>query len=258
MSDIIGAELLQAQLPVLASPDLGQLPRVRLEAMRAAGAEVLECRRVLDRGGLNVVGEILRGQGEFIEYEHFPADDVHDADTHAQYYYHAHRGSEGEHGHFHTFLRAAGMPAGVAPVPYAGGEPWPAGDQALSHLIAISMDAYGLPIGLFTVNRWVTGDTWYPARDVIAMLDGFAIDHAYPSWPVNRWIGAMLRLFRPRIEALIVARDETLAAWARSHPGRDVFEDRELEIVSHAAISVESQIAAVEAALRGEPHRKGA
>ncbi len=229
--------------------DLSVLPRSALQVMRDAGAEVQECRHVLDKGGLNIVGEILRGQGEFIEYEHYPADDVYDGDTHAQYYYHAHRGSEGEHGHFHAFLRAAGMPAGVAPVPYTGGETWPTGDAALSHLIAISMDAYGVPIGLFTVNRWVTGDTWYPARDVIAMLDGFVIDHANPSWPVNRWIGAMLRLFRPRIEALVLARDETLAAWARSHPGLDVFEDRELEITSHAAISVEQQVAAVATAL---------
>jgi Domain of unknown function (DUF6969) len=229
--------------------DFSALPRPALQRMRDAGAEVLECQRVLDKGGLNVVGEMLRGQGKFVEYEHYPADDVYDADTHAQYYYHAHRGSEGEHGHFHTFLRAAGMPAGVAPVAYSGDEPWPAGDEALSHLIGISMDAYGLPIGLFTVNRWVTGDAWYPARNVIAMLDGFLIDHANPSWPVNRWIGAMLRLFRPQIEALVLARDQTLAAWARSHPGRDVFEDRELEIMSHAPISVESQIAAVAAAL---------
>ena len=238
-----------AEAATVSSHDLSALPRPALQLMRDAGAEVLDCRRVLDQGGLNVVGEILRGQGEFIEYEHYPTDDVHDADTHAQYYYHAHRGSAGEHGHFHTFLRAAGMPTGVAPVPYTGGEPWPAGDQALSHLIAISMDAYGVPIGLFTVNRWVTGDTWYPARDVIAMLEGFVIDHANPSWPVNRWIGAMLRLYRPQIEALILARDEALAAWARNHPDRDVFEDRELEIMSHTAISVEQQIAAVAAAL---------
>ena len=140
---------------------LATLDRAQLEAMRAAGAEVLECRRVLLKGGLNVVGEMLRGQGEFVEYDHYPADDVFDAETHAQYYYHAHRGSEGEHGHFHTFLRAAGMPPDVAPADNPGEEPWPTGDEALSHLIAISMDAYGEPIGLFTVNRWVTGDTWY-------------------------------------------------------------------------------------------------
>ncbi len=235
---------------------LEALGRERLEAMRAAGEEILECRRVLLKGGLNVVGEMLRGQGEFVEYEHYPADDVFDADSHAQYYYHAHRGSEGEHGHFHTFLRAPGMPAGVAPAPYGGDEPWPSGDEALSHLIAVSMDAYGEPIGLFTVNRWVTGDAWYPAADVIRMLDRFDIDHANPSWPANRWLGAMLRLFRPQIEALILARDAAVADWARAHPATDVFEDRELEITSQLEISVEAQIAAVTAAL-GQLPRKG-
>ena len=236
---------------------LAALDRSQLEAMRAAGADVLECRRVLLKGSLNVVGEMLRGQDAFVEFDHYPADDVFDAETHAQYYYHAHRGSEGEHGHFHTFLRAAGMPSGVAPADNLGIEPWPAGEEALSHLIAISMDAYGEPIGLFTVNRWVTGDTWYAAAGVIRMLDRFDIDHAHPSWPANRWLGAMLRLFRPQIEALILARDEVVAAWARRHPGQDVFEDRELEITSQLAISVEEQIAAVEAAL-GPTARKGA
>lgn len=217
--------------------------------MRRAGEEIRECYRVLEKGGLNVVGEILRGQGEFVEFNHYPADDVFDADSHAQYYYHAHRGAEGEHGHFHTFLRAPGMPADVAPVPYSGTEPWPVGEAALSHLVAIAMDDYGYPSGLFTVNRWVTGDAWYAAGDVIRMLDFFEIDHANPSWPANRWITAMLRLFRPQIEALILVRDAALADWARTHSGEDVFEDRALEITSQAAISVEEQIAAVEAAL---------
>jgi hypothetical protein len=76
-----------------------------------AGEEALECRRVLAKAGLNLVGEVLRGQGTFYQFNHYPEGDVYDRDSHAQYYYHAHRGVEGEHGHFHTFLRA-GWPAG--------------------------------------------------------------------------------------------------------------------------------------------------
>ena len=90
-------------------PALDALDHATRLALFEAGVEVLECRRVLVRGGLNVVGEVLRGQGDFVEMEHYPRDDVFDADSHAQYYYHAHRGTA-EHGHFHTFLRAAGMP----------------------------------------------------------------------------------------------------------------------------------------------------
>lgn len=245
MADV---QRLGPQLPALVSPDLGRLPRARLEAMRAAGAEVSECLRVLDKAGLDLVSEVLRGQGTFFELEHYPPEDVFDRDTHAQYYYHAHRGAA-EHGHFHTFLRAPGMPAGVAPVTYSGDEVWPNGDAAISHLIAISMDAYGRPLSLFAVNRWVCGETWYPAEDVIRMLDRYAVDHAFPSWPVNRWIGAMLQLFRPQVEALVRHRDMVVEAWRHAHPDADVFEDRRLDVTGEFALSVEAQIAVVEAAL---------
>lgn len=232
------------------APDLTGLSCDRLREMAAAGDEILECYRVLEKARLNIVGEILRGQGTFYENDHYPSDDVFDADTHSQYYYHAHRGPAEEHGHFHTFLRAAGMPEGIVSVPYTGTEPWPQGADALSHLIAISMDEYGYPRALFTVNRWVTGDAWYRASDVERMLDRFVIDHAHPSWPVNRWISAMFRLFRPQMIALLVQRDSTVAQWSYRHPERDVFEDRELDITSRSPISVDAQIAAVRSALK--------
>ncbi|MGH8680933.1 MAG: DUF6969 family protein [Burkholderiales bacterium] len=242
--------MMAERIPGLDPPfDPARLARPRLEAMHAAGEEVLQCLRVLEKADLNLVGEVLRGQGTFCELEHYPPQDVFDADAHSQYYYHAHRGIAGEHGHFHTFLRAPGMPEGVAPVPYHGAEPWPAGDGALAHLVAISMDGYGRPIGLFTVNRWVAADAWYPAQDVIRMLDRFAIDHAYPSWPVNRWLTAMIRFFRPQIEWLLARRDEAVARWAVAHPGVDVFEDRALEVTSELAVTVEQQFARVREAL---------
>lgn len=205
--------------------------------MLMAGTEVLECQRVLSGGGINLVSEVLRDQGEFIEYEHYPRNDVYDSESGAQYYYHAHRA--GEHGHFHTFLRVTtgkrdGSPAGDAP---NSGEP--------VHLIAISMDAYGWPIGLFATNHWVCGGAWLPAEDVIEILPGFRIDHAYPSWPVNRWIGAMMVLFQPHIEALLRHRDRIIADWAQRHPERDAFEDRELEITGYIPIQVEEHVQAV-------------
>ena len=232
-------------------PALGALDHTTRLALFEAGTEVLECRRVLARVGLNVVGEILRGHDDFVEMAHYPPDDVFDADSHAQYYYHAHRGAA-EHGHFHTFLRAGGMPAGVAPVrAVALSEPWPEGDEAISHLIAISMDAWGEPIGLFACNRWVTGETWYAAEDVIRMLDRFEIDHAWPSWPANRWLGAMLRLYRPWIEGLMRHRDAAVDAWRRAYPGTDVFEDRALEITGYLPVSVPALMTALQTGFGG-------
>lgn len=216
--------------------------------MRDAGLEIIECQRVLAKGGLNFVGELLRGAHAFVEFDHYPDDDVFDPETHSQYYYHAHRGLAGEHGHFHTFLRAPGMPAGVTPSGAWHAESWPAGDEALSHLIAFSMDAYGAPIGLFVPNRWVAGDTWYPAHDVIAMLERFRIGHANPSWPVNRWLSAMFILFRPQMVELLLERDRVIEAWRRKLPGVDVLEHRDLEILAQLPISIESALTGLEAA----------
>jgi len=230
---------------------LKDLARDELEGMLAAGEEVLECYRILQKTGDNVVGEVLRGEGTFYEWNHYPTGDVYDNETHSQYFYHTHPPEErgGEHGHFHTFLRAKGMPRGCTPAPYDGEVAWPSGDDALSHLVAISMDRKGFPVALFTTNRWVTGETWYPAADVQRMLAHFDIDHARPSWPVNRWVTAMLRLFRPTILELIERRDATVEAWRRKHPKRDTYEDRDLELTSQSRISVEKQIAGVRAAL---------
>lgn len=226
-----------------ATVELTKLSRSELEAMLAAGEEIAEYHRVLGKAGLNIVGEVLRGQGEFFEMNHYPEGDVYDHETHSQYYYHAHRPNE--HGHFHTFLRQAGMPAGTEPVPAARSHDWPSGRNALSHLVAISMDRYGYPIGLFTTNRWVTAETWYAAADVCAMLERFAIDHAYPCWPTNRWLTAMIRLFRPQIEGLLHERDRRLEAWMAAHPEVDAFEDRDLEVLSEIRIDVEAQVRAV-------------
>ncbi|HLI13427.1 MAG TPA: hypothetical protein VKY65_17685 [Alphaproteobacteria bacterium] len=231
---------------------MARLPRAALTVMAEAGDEVAECHRVLAKTGDNVVGEILRGQGTFYEWTHYPAGDVYDFESRAQYYYHAHPKHErpDEHGHFHTFLRLKGYPPGPAPMRARDGAAHRAPDEPLSHLIAISMDDRGHAVQLFTTNRWVTGESWYAAPDVIAMLDRFVIDLARPSWAANRWITALVRLFRPQIEALLRERDRAIAEWQRRYPESDVLEDRRLEVTSRLEISVEVQTQRVLAALR--------
>jgi len=222
--------------------DKSVLEEADLHALLAAGDEIQECHRVLSKARMNVVGECLKNQGAFMKFNHYPKGDVYDWETHAQYYYHTHRGIEDEHGHFHTFMRARGMPQDAAPVPYDGDVQWPGGNDAVSHIIAISMDKLGYPIGLFATNRWVTGETWYAAGDVMAMARNYQIDHAYPNWPVNRWITAMFTLFRHEIDTLLRHRDEVLERWSREHQGVDSFEDRNLEITGFIPATVEEQL----------------
>ena len=227
--------------------NLRGLPAAELEAMAAAGERVLECHRVLAKSGSNVVAEVLRGQGTFYEFDHYPAGDVYDPESHSQYYYHSHR--EGEHGHFHTFLREKGMPEDCRPVPQSEADFMTERDDRLSHLIAISMNRAGFPIRLFTTNRWITADNWYTADDVTKMLNRFEMDLAWPSWPANIWVTAMLRLFRPQIEELVRERDAAVANWQKKHPDTDAFEDRGCDITSVRKISVAAQIKRINEAL---------
>jgi hypothetical protein len=231
---------------------LSALPRAELEAMTAAGKEIVEIYRILAKTGDNIVGELLRSEGTFYEWDHYPKGDIYDNETHGQVYYHAHPFEdrfEAEHGHFHTFIRPKGMPPGIKPADVPGFEPPKDPNDALSHLIAISMDKAGFPFRLFTVNRWVTGECWYKAEDVAVLIDYFKIDHARPSWPTNRWISAMLCLFKPQIVELLHARDRTIQSWQDRLPETDVYEDRKLEVTSFFDTSVQDQVRAVAQAL---------
>jgi hypothetical protein len=226
---------------------LKKLSHEQLQTMANAGVQVLECYRVLQKSNSNVVAEVLRGQGEFFEFDHYPKGDVYDSETHSQFYYHSHR--KGEHGHFHTFLREKGMPKGCRPVKQSEANFMKERDDKLSHIIAISMNRAGFPIALFTTNRWITADNWYKANDVIKMLGLFEMDLASPSWPVNIWLTAMLRLFQPQIMDLVRERDATVGDWQKTHPENDAFEDRGCGITSARKISVAAQIKRVNQAL---------
>jgi hypothetical protein len=237
-----------------------------IEQMASAAAVIGDCRRELAARNRHIVSEVL-ADTLASEWRHYPAGEVYDPKSHAQYFYHAHPANgrpAGEHGHFHTFLRADGMPDGTAPlilpeiavanVPALPPQAPPLKHgtrEEVSHLVAIAVDLRGEPIRLFTTNRWVTGETWYRADDVIRMLDRFAIFGFGPSETLNRWISATLRLFRPQIAALLRTRDDNVMAWRRRHRTY-VFEDPALEVTSSVDISIETQLAFLDR-VRSEP-----
>jgi hypothetical protein len=137
------------------------------------------------------------------------------------------------------------MPDGTRPAPLPGDDA-PEGDNAaLCHLVAISMDRWGRPVRLFTTNRWVTAETWYGAADVIACVERFDMDVAHPSWPLNRWITALVSLYRRPIRDLVRKRDRVVDEWRSNNPDVDVFEDRALEVTSSLDIDLERTLAEV-------------
>jgi hypothetical protein len=242
----------------------------RRQCEAGAAAILRECARILNARGSTILREIMAGVGEAAPWQRFPAGEVYDPANHTQYFYHAHPapaapGPTGriEHGHFHLFLRAEGIPAGIrplllpelavanAPLPRQSTPLKHGSRDEICHLVAIAIDAVGEPIRLFTTNRWVTGETWYRADDVIAMLGRFQVQGAAPSAVVNRWLGAMVRLFEPEIAVLLRHRDKAIREW-RWRRRTNVFEDARLEMTSSFDIDLGARLAAAER-IQGDP-----
>ncbi len=234
---------------------LSSLAKSTLQEMHAAGSQVVSCHKIWADQGSNVVAEMLSEVLAFYQWDHHPSGDVYDWQTHSQYFYHAHppdvRGNVwgDEHGHFHTFLRPLGFPSGIELSTQSGPDAKTQDHQAISHLVAISMDNTGMPVRLFTTNRWVTGESWYPASSVKQFLNRFRINHANPSLAANIWLSSLLVFYRPVIEALLDARDAVIADHDVRAADCPILEDRNLEVTSIIDIDVVQQLAAIEAAL---------
>lgn len=220
---------------------LAGLSRVELAELAAAGDEVVRLEAAMETAGHTPV-HLLTGGASAAAFRHYPAGDVYDFASHGQFYYHTHRG--GEHGHVHLFLRPKGMPRGIEPAVSVAGAA-----DAPCHLVAVGFGADGWLDELFTTNRWVTGEAWYDAAAVKAMLPRFHVAATGPAGPVARWLSAVTALYRPLICDLVDRRDAAVAAWSHAHPGTDPLEDPDLEITSRVTASVEAWREAVAAAL---------
>lgn len=219
--------------PTLIRPSAPTSWSVRTQRrVRAALRDWVLAEQALRAAGSDIVHEMLRGSASFVEFEHYPNDDVIDSTTSCQYYYHAHRA--GEHGHFHCFLRAPHLPAERAWRTCDGSIIGPQ-EERIAHLIAIGMDRWGNPQSLFLTNRWVTDETWYPARHLVPRIGDFAITHAYPNWAANIWLTAFVHATQPWIAELLRARDDWVVRAAAAD--QKWFESRQWEVVVYCDLS---------------------
>jgi len=228
-----------------------------------------QCGEALAAADSSVIHEAQAAAPE--DWTHYPHGEVYDSRHHTQYFFHRHprisrSRPEGppEFGHFHLFLRGEGMPPGATPLVFpdaaVANAPLPrqsaplkrGSRDELCHLAGVAIDEAGRPTRLFTTNRWVTGETWYRAEDVIRMLDRFAPAGNLPL--LDAWLGALVCLFTPEIAVLHRRRDKTIADWRWRRPS-DPFEDCRLEITSSCDIDLEARLAAIIDPVPAAPRR---
>lgn len=146
----------------------------------------------------------LCGAREFLEWQHYPNNDLIDEKTGYEFYYHAHSAQEmppGEHGHFHVIKR---------------------NKDSFHHLIGIALDQKGLVVRLFTTNQWVTGEEMADASQILKSVKEFEMTVMGRMAPISRWISALLRLFYPEIEGLVLERDKKIHQLIKSMGSRDL------------------------------------
>lgn len=163
----------------------------------------------------------LCGAREFIEWRHYPKNDMSDADTGYEFYYHAHSAdemSDGEHGHFHLFRRKG---------------------NDFFHLIGIALNQQGLPVRIFTTNQWVTGELMVDSRVAASALKIFAVAAKGRIAPVSKWLKLFIQLFYMDMEALIIERDLRIAALSKKMGDLDkVLKSKEHHVLTECKIDL--------------------
>lgn len=180
-------------------------------------------------------------------WKHYPKSDARDKYCKSRWYYHVHapgiRDTE-EHGHFHLFLHRTQLPDGMEP------KVWPPqGEDArahVTHLIALSIDTNGIPRSWFTVNRFVTNEFLYPADVMIAHLPDFSVDHTQEDDLVNRFVTAMVALYREEISQLLRERDRRHAELVAEFGDDAYSKESGVEVLSQIPIDLDAKLGSLD------------
>ena len=224
---------------------LPNLSRWRKAKMLEFAQQVLSTQQQMTTAkGKTILHHTLKKKRRHMSMDHYPKGDRIDRGTGAQYFYHCHRENTEleEHGHFHCFMRYPQIPKRIKPTPLPDWKDYL--DNPMTHIVAISMNRYGQPIRLFTVNRWVTAELWYDAEHAPYFCKRFKMTLSDdPYWQIlDQWVEGMIHLFAPQIEWLHQQRDIAVAHYQSLHPGKNVYIDHALEELSDISIDLKDQI----------------
>lgn len=224
---------------------LPKLSRWRQKVFLGYATQVLEAQQQMTtHKGKNILHYTLKKKRKHERMSHYPKGDRIDHSTGSQFFYHCHRENfeSTEHGHFHCFLRYKHIPKRVKPAVLSDWDKYI--DNPMTHLIAISMNQFGQPIRLFTVNRWVTSEIWYDAEHIDYFIKRYKmtlLDDPY--WHIlDKWVDGMIHLFAPQISWLHHARDKRIQQHQSINPESNPYLDYDLEELSELPIDLKKQV----------------
>lgn len=212
---------------------------------------------MLTHGGhIGQSGEtVAQLENGFVSDWHYPKGDRIDFDGGGQYFYHCHREDMNtqEHGHFHCFIRKNGWPKSwsLAQIPARAKYL----DNPMTHIVAIGLSRYGVPIRLFMVNRWVSKESWFAADKMQRLQKRFELggvkqerpktgDQAQQWRLVDTWVENIVQVFAPQIAWLYQQRDAQMAQHlAAAEKGENPYLDKKIEELASISVSLEQQIA---------------
>jgi len=229
----VRAEELRTSAPAQRSPAPGD------PVHRVAGLRLLEAYARLAQDGEHLLQGLLAGQPPR-QWSHYPESDAIDARSAYQWFYHSHspedRPGAVEHGHFHLFARRALWARRLcsrAERDFNALTGQPAKSVNTRHLLGIGLDCKGVPISLFTVNSWVTGDLMLSASNTFRLLANMTLDSGHPT--IDAVLEAVIALSHNEIRELLVRRDQAL----HRHAAPDVLVDSSLEVLSETVIDLD-------------------
>lgn len=218
-------------------------PASRIGTQAAAGSHLLGTYAGLAHRGDHLFGNLLGGESPK-QWSHYPDDDAIDNVSGFQWFYHSHspedRPGAAEHGHIHLFARRklwSRRLSSAREIQFATLGGGLNDDPNTRHLLTIGLDAKGVPMSLFTVNSWVTGDLMLSARTSVDLLKKIKLETGNED--VDSVIESIVRLYRSEIRELLERRDAALFSWGRPN----VLSDESLEVLSELAISVDAKLA---------------
>lgn len=211
---------------------------------REAGLALLQVYSELAERGSHLLGDLLQGQPPK-QWAHYPEDDARDPGGY-QWFYHSHdpedRPGAVEHGHIHLFARRPLWGPRLrsrSELAFAQQCGQPTEKPPTRHLLTIGFDAKGLPVSLFTVNSWVTGDLMLGSALTLDLLHRMTLDTGYGD--IDTVITSVVHLYRHELHDLLVDRDRTLLM----QPGGDPLHDKQRELLSELRIDLDAKLACV-------------